>query len=190
MKRALLVATGVSVLCACAAQRMPIHAVPDLGSRRIVEISVGPLVEERAFPEAQLPLAQYVQHAAEQTLARKGYEPRLVLDPPLVRLDAPLVDAPAASLPPLPSRYALWVAAELMETDSSDIGLDTRLRLAGVLVDTEAGEVLWRDRAEAESSISGAGFAVLNPSIRTYEAVSQAMNKLLLTLPDSSGDTP
>jgi hypothetical protein len=184
MRRALVISAVVSAVCACATQRTPIHAVPDLGSRPIVEISIGPLVEERAFPEKQLPLAQYVQHAAEHTLERKGYEARLVLDPPLVRLDEPLVDAPAASLPPSPSRYALWVAAELMETDSSDIGLDTRLRLAGVLVDTEAGEILWRDRAEAESSISGAGFAVLNPSIRTYEAVSQAMNKLLLTLPD------
>src|SRR6185295_3107306 len=162
MRPAFVLAAALSTACACAAQRTPIYSAPDLGSLEINEVAVAPLVEERAFPETQVPLAQYVQHAAEQSLGRKGYEAQLVLDPPLVRLDRPLIDAPASALAPSPSRYTLWVAAELMETDDSgEIGLDTRLRLAGVLVDTEAGEVLWRDRAEAESSISGAGFAAI-----------------------------
>ena len=167
---------------ACSARREPLYLAPGLEARNIRVVAVAPLVEERAFPETQVPLATYIGHAADQALRAKGYEPHVV-EAPVVKLDARVLDAAASDLPALPERYGLWIAVELTDTDSSGVGLDTRVRLAGVLVDG-SDEILWRDRAERESSISGAGFAVISPSVRTYEAVHQAVATLLATLPD------
>jgi hypothetical protein len=78
----------------------------------------------------------------------------------------------------------LWIAVDRVDTESSSIGLDTRVRLAGTLVDTATQKVVWRDRAERESSISGAGLATVSPSARTYEAVYRTVTTLLDSLPD------
>jgi hypothetical protein len=171
-------------IAACSTRREPLYAAPGLATRGLRVVAVAPLAEERAFPETQVPLATYVGHAADQVLRAKGYEPLLVGSPPVVNLNAPVLDAAAQDLPALAERYGLWIAVELTDTDSSGVGLDTRVRLAGVLVDSGSGEILWRDRAERESSISGAGFAAISPSVRTYQAVSLAVGTLLETLPD------
>jgi TolB-like protein len=182
---------SMAIACAaaaCAAQRVPVFAAEGLATRDIESIVVAPMIDERAFPETQLPVANYIAQAAQSALQRKGY--RVAADgvqaaPP--RLTVSLMAADAAALPALSARYALWVAVERLETDDSDVGLDTRVRLAGVLVDSESKEILWRDRAERESSISGAGLAVVSPSVRTYEAVFTAMHSLLETLPGRGG---
>jgi hypothetical protein len=162
--RAVLLAAVALSLAACA-PRQPVYVSPALDTQAIRAIGVAPLVEERAFPETQVPLATYVAQAAERALSQHGYEAHAYAAPPVVRLEEPLLDAEAAALPDLPDRYGLWIAVELLETDSSYPGLDTRVRLAGILVDDETDEVLRRDLAfcaDVRSRVSGRGKPALN----------------------------
>jgi hypothetical protein len=186
--RAALLIAVAAVAGACATERRePIFAAAGLDTRPVKTVTVAPVVEERAFPETQAPLVSYVMHAAERVLENKGYDARAAETGP-VQLDAPLLDARggvlAAAAPAAAGPYSLWIALERVDMDNTDIGLDTRVRVSGVLLDAERGEILWRDRAERESSISGQGFATISPSVRTYEAVYAAVGSLLESLPD------
>ena len=167
------------------------YAAADLSDMRIRSVTLAPVVDERAFPETQVPIASYIREATGRALARKGYESSVTADPELVRLSEPLLDSSGATLVDrftAGAPYVLWIGIERVDTESSGgIGLDTRVVLTGTLVDTTNHAVVWRDRAARESSISGAGVAMISPSVRTYEAVLQAVTTLLDSLPDRSG---
>ena len=186
-KATVVVLFALAFLASCAAERRAIYSAPDLAQRGIGSIQVAAIADERPFPGAQLAIGSQVGHALVQALSARGYRTVSLGRAAAPAVDA-VIDASAAELlaaAPAGERYLLFVSVEQIRFELDEIGSDARVRLAAVLVDAEAREVVWRDRAEQESSIAGAGLARTSLSVPRYEAIYRTAVSLVSSLPQA-----